>query len=87
MADDALGDTGTHKTGKSTLISRLASPTGAAPNAEEEVATGGSEVLDLGLSYSFLDVGDEADEGTSACAGGMARGADVVCCAQRPWLD
>lgn len=48
------------------------------------MATAGSEVLDLGLSYSFLDVGDEADEGTSSFWVRQSVRADGVRTAQRP---
>ncbi|KAI5477030.1 cytoplasmic dynein light intermediate chain 1 [Pseudohyphozyma bogoriensis] len=61
----------TPKSGKSTLLSRLASPTGEAPVADDEAGAGASapEVLDLGLSYSSFDVRDEADEETVARLG------------------
>ncbi|ORY90127.1 dynein light intermediate chain-domain-containing protein [Leucosporidium creatinivorum] len=65
---------GGHNSGKSTLISRLGSRTGEATSREVDgnaVASGNgkSDVLDLGLSYSVLDVGDEADEETLARLG------------------
>lgn len=60
-------DVGGHNSGKSTLISRLASRTGEAPSREADGSAGArnapGDVLDLGLSYTVLDVGDEADEG------------------------
>ncbi|KAL8286183.1 hypothetical protein RQP46_004671 [Phenoliferia psychrophenolica] len=59
---------GSHKSGKSTLIHRLASPTGEAAGGDDEQPTSATH-LDLGLSYSFLDVGDEADEETVARLG------------------
>lgn len=57
--------TGRHKAGKSTLLSRIASRTGEPPLPRTEGSKAGvvTEALDLGLSYSVLDVGDEADEG------------------------
>ncbi|KAM0755401.1 hypothetical protein T439DRAFT_320094 [Meredithblackwellia eburnea MCA 4105] len=61
---------GSHKSGKSTLISRLASPSGAAAVEVEDAngsgsiakAIGGAAGLDLGLSFTYIDIGDEADE-------------------------
>lgn len=53
---------GTSKTGKSTIISRLSTANGEALNGDDDL-TSGNDVLDLGLSYSCLDVGDESEEG------------------------
>lgn len=52
--------TGTSQSGKSTLLERLSSPTGEARVHTPVYAADASQkpVLDLGLSYSFLDMGD-----------------------------
>ena len=47
--------TGSTKAGKSTLISRLTSPTGEASSGETAPE---SVPLDLGLGYTVLDIGD-----------------------------
>lgn len=61
-ADHVALCVGTSRTGKSTLISRVSSPTGEAVSTDDET-TRGSDVLDLGLSYSCIDLGDDTDEG------------------------
>ncbi|GAA5954069.1 hypothetical protein JCM21900_005397 [Sporobolomyces salmonicolor] len=58
---------GAPKSGKSTLIERISSPTGEPSGAEAGAGAGRDEpLLDLGLSYSVLDVKDDGDEETLA---------------------
>lgn len=57
-----FAETGNHESGKSTLVSRLSTATGEAPKNESD---GPLPTLDLGLSYSCVDVGEEdAEEGS-----------------------
>lgn len=56
---------GAPRSGKSTLVSRLGSVSGEAPKVEvKQGDKARSDVLDLGLSYSVIDVRDEGDGGT-----------------------
>ena len=51
---------GRAQSGKSTLVERISSGNGQAMATGSE---GAKSIIDLGLSYSVIDVGDEADEG------------------------
>jgi hypothetical protein len=53
-------DLGNHNSGKSTIALSLASRTAEFTNAVET-----KEALDLGLSYSCFNVGEESEEGDS----------------------
>lgn len=53
-------DLGNHNSGKSTIALSLASRTAEFTNAVET-----KEALDLGLSYSCFNVGEESEEGES----------------------
>ncbi|GAA5907009.1 hypothetical protein JCM5296_003912 [Sporobolomyces johnsonii] len=58
---------GAPKSGKSTLVERISSPTGEPSAAGAGAGAGQDEqLLDLGLSYSVLDVKDDGDEETLA---------------------
>lgn len=68
---------GEHNTGKSTLVSALSSSSSVAGPSSESLdkppASNGDqdsnpakvEHQDLGLSYNYIDIGDESDEGGS----------------------
>ena len=58
------GIAGNSRSGKSTLVSRLASASGEAPKPDAKSGDHArSDVQDLGLSYSVIDVRDEGDGG------------------------